>query len=79
MPREMAQLLDGLLRAGSGAVPEARPVLVRAELLRGNAVLGVLELGEQSLRWTPAEAGAASFTAPLEPALAARLRAALVR
>ena len=79
LPADLAQAIDGLLRTGATAVPADDPVLARIALLHeGGAVLGVLELGAYSLRWTPAgDRLPRGFAARVEPATSQRIRETL--
>jgi hypothetical protein len=79
LPADVLQAVDNLLRTGATAVPAEDPVLARIALLHeGGAVLGVLELGAYSMRWTPAgDRLPRAFAARVEPATSQRVRDAL--
>lgn len=79
LPADVLQAIETLLRTGATAVPDEDPVLARIALLHnGGIVLGVLELGRYSMRWTPTEnREPRAFAARVEPATAQRIRDAL--
>lgn len=81
LPADVLQAIDSLLRTGATAVPAEDPVLARIALLHeGGVVLGVLELGSYSMRWTPAgDRPPRAFAARVEPATSQRVRDALAR
>ncbi|CAN7757950.1 hypothetical protein LJR039_006998 [Pseudorhodoferax sp. LjRoot39] len=79
LPADVLQAIDSLLRTGATAVPAEDPVLARIALLHeGGSVLGVLELGAYSMRWTPTgDRLPRAFAARVEPATSQKVRDAL--
>jgi hypothetical protein len=75
----LAALVNAVARSATAAdAPLAAPVEARLELYRGGALLAVLEIAGDQVRWTPQPGGAASVGTPPAQTLDA-LRTLLTR